>query len=171
MRLDRGTVGLPQNVDVVGEHVLWEDWADLVRLAHADPTTTASLFRRVDPGDLKGFRTDGVEMVWMEGYDRQPDGAYARLELWASPYARDPSALAPHLVRTMGQRGVPIYGDGWYLMLRSDPRRLEIVDTADGSLREWAQATEHYASENELLLSARGGLVRLDPHALPIVEE
>lgn len=172
--LDREMPGIPQNVTVVGGHVLWEDWADLVRVAHARMDEPASFFRRADPGDIKEMHSDGVELMWLEGYDRQPDGRYARLELWASPYAADPAALAPRLVRAMEERNRGAYGGGWYVMERGSPYRIEIVRTSDGTRREWMAPTGGsvlpvYVSDHEIMVEA-GGLVRFDPHLLPVVE-
>jgi len=174
-RLDGELPGLPQSLTVVGSHVLWEDWADLVRVAHADLMTTGSLFHRADPGDIKGFRTDGRDFAWFQGYDRQPDRSYARLELWTAPYVRDPATLEPRMVRLMEERGQSAYGGGWYVVLRGDPRRLDIVNIEDGTLRQWipeggVSTPPLYVSEHEILAQS-GNLVRFDPHALPVVEE
>ncbi len=169
-RLDEPLAGIPQNVQVVGAHVLWEDWADLVRIAHADLTATAAIFHRADPGDIKGFRTDGADMAWFEGYDRQPDGSYGRLELWTAPYTRDPAALAPRLVRPMDIRNGSAFGGGWYVVWRNDPRGYEIIDVRDGTRRWWLAPVSRdplYVSEHEILAD---GLVRFDPHELPTAD-
>ncbi|MBX3268698.1 MAG: hypothetical protein KF729_00470 [Sandaracinaceae bacterium] len=161
--------GIPQNVTVVGPHVLWEDWADLVRVAHADLGTAASLFHRADPGDVKGFGTDGVDLAWFEGYDRQPDGHYARLELWTAPYTRDPAALAPRRVRDMDLRGGSMYGGGWYLVRRGASAGYDIVDVRDGSLRRLESGGSTlplYVSEREIMF----GSMRFDPHELPVAD-
>jgi len=174
-RLNDSLPGLPQNVAVVGSHVLWEDWADLVRVAHGDLMVAGSLFHRADPGDIKGFQTDGERFAWFQGYDRQPDRSYDRLELWTAPYVRDPATLEPRMVREMEARNASAYGGGWYVVVRSDPRRLDIVNVEDGTLRQWIPAggvstPPLYVSENEILAQS-GNLVRFDPHALPVVAE
>lgn len=174
--LNRDLSGIPQNVAVVGSDVYWEDWADLVRIAHATMDTPATIFHGVDPGDTKGFHTDGVEHAWLEGYDRQPDGHYARLELWAAPYTADASALNSRFVHTMDVRSSTAQGGGWYVMLLGSPWRYRIIRTSDGTSREWTppdgytvNAPPLYVSDREILALAGWHLVRLDPHSLPVV--
>jgi len=174
-RMNEPLSGIPQNLSLVGSHVLWEDWADVVRIAHGDPITAGSLFHQADPGDIKGFQTDGERFAWFQGYDRQPDRSYDRLELWTAPYVRDPATLEPRMVREMEARNASAYGGGWYVVVRSDPRRLDIVNVEDGTLRQWIPAggvstPPLYVSENEILAQS-GNLVRFDPHALPVVAE
>lgn len=118
----------------------------------------------------------------MEGYDRQPDGSYARLELWTATHTPDPSALAPRFVRTMTQRTRPSCGGGWYATLRDPPRRIELTRLADGTRREWippepygVPSEPRYVSDHEMMLEVSDGrsrfLVRIDPHTLPVVAE
>ncbi|MBX3271950.1 MAG: hypothetical protein KF729_16900 [Sandaracinaceae bacterium] len=162
--------GIPQNVTVVGDQVFWEDWADLVRVASATLDVTASLFHRADPGDVKGFRTDGVDFAWFEGYDRHPDGRYDRLELWTAPFTRDPAALSPRRVRAMEIRSGSMYGGGWYVVQRGAPNGYDVVNVRDGSLRRIAAGggvMPLYVAEHEILFST----VRWDPNTLPLVEE
>jgi len=175
VRMNEALPGIPQNVAVVGSHVVWEDWADLVRVVHGDIEAPGALFHRADPGDIKGFHTDGRDFAWFEGYDRQPDRTYARLELWTAPYVRDPGALEPRRVRDMEERSLSAYGGGWYVTLRADPRRYDIINIHDGTLRQYAppggpSRPPIYVSENEILVPSFP-LVRFDPNALPIVDE
>ena len=169
-RLNEALPGTPQNVQVVGARVFWEDWADLVRVGFSDLSGPAALFHRADPGDIKGFRTDGQDFAWFQGFDRQPDGSYARLELWTAPYTDDPAALEPRMVRPMRVRSASAYGGGWYVVRSGDPRGYEIIDVRDGSRRWWlAPVSEEplYVSEHEILAP---GLIRFDPRELPIVD-
>ena len=171
--LNAGLSGIPQNVTVIGDHVWWEDWAARVQIAHATVDTPAEIFYGVAPGDTKGFQTDGVELMWMEGYDRQPDGRYDRLELHAAPYTEDPAALDERYVRDMAARTKAVGGGGWYTIRLTEPDRLHIANTADGTLRVWPHGTVYpplYVTENEILMNT-AGFVRLDPNVLPIVEE
>ncbi len=169
-RLNEALPGTPQNVQVVGARVFWEDWADLVRIAVGDMSTPASILHRADPGDVKQFHTDGVTLTWLEGFDRRPDGIYDRLELWAAPYTDDAAALAPRMVRRMELHNSAAYGGGWYVVRRSDPRGYEIIDVRDGTRRWWLAPVSQeplYVSENEILAQ---GLIRFDPHELPIAD-
>ncbi len=169
-RLNEALPGTPQNVQVVGARVFWEDWADLVRVGFGDLSSPATLFHRADPGDIKGFRTDGRDFAWFQGFDRQPDGRYARLELWTAPYTDDPAALEPRMVRPMEVRNGSAFGGGWYVVWRGDPRGYEIIDVRDGTRRWWLAPVSQdplYVSENEILVP---GLIRFDPHELPIAD-
>ena len=69
-----GLSGIPQHGWVVGPHFLWYDWRNPVRIAHAGFEDAAAIFYGADPGDIKDFHTDGVEMAWLQGYDRPPGG-------------------------------------------------------------------------------------------------
>ncbi|MCZ7680777.1 MAG: hypothetical protein M5U28_19195 [Sandaracinaceae bacterium] len=170
--------GIAQSVAVVGSDVLWEDWADLVRVAHGAPGRPGSLYHRADPADIKGFHTDGVDLAWVQGYDRQPDSSYARLELWTAPYVADPSELRPRFVRLLDPTRHPsAFGGGWYVTLPAAPWRIEAVRLEDGARRRWVSSIPGalsyppiYVSDHEILLQDPD-LIRLDPHLLPLVDE
>lgn len=169
---------LAQSVAVVGSDVLWEDWADLVRVAHGAPGRPGSLYHRADPADIKGFHTDGVDLAWVQGYDRQPDSSYARLELWTAPYAADPATLEPRFVRLMGSfRRRAAAGGGWYVVMEPEPWRIEAIRLSDGTRRRWVSSIPGalsyppiYVSDHEILLQDPD-LIRLDPHLLRLVDE
>jgi hypothetical protein len=175
-------VGYSQNLTVLGDHVLWEDWSDLVRIAVASMEEAPSFFMRADPGDVKGFHSDGERFAWLQGFDRQPDGLYNRLELWTAPATSVSGTLEPSIVRSLApRRGSTASGGGWYVMLRDEPRRLEVTSLDDGTQRQWVVPTGHalprgatHATATEILVSTRTSLqnvlVRLDPRTLPLVE-
>ena len=52
-----------------------------------------------DPSaDLMEPRYTGTHLVWVKGTNYQPDGSWAKTEIWASPYSWDPAGLAPQYV-------------------------------------------------------------------------
>jgi hypothetical protein len=175
-------LGIPQNVTVVGDHVMWEDWPSPVRVAHGSMLDDAAFFHSAEPGDVIGFHTDGVDLAWMQAYQDIPGDLYERIELWTAPYVRDAADLAPRLVRPLATAGPDNFGGGWYAWQRNDPARLEVYSIADGTRRVWYPPTgvtiqyePLYVTDHEILLIAGGDrrfepLWRLDPHALPVVE-
>lgn len=170
--------GIAQSVTVAGPDVMWEDWAELVRIAHGAVGRPGTLYHRADPADIKGFHTDGVDLAWVQGYDRQPDGSYARLELWTAPYVADPSELRPRLVRLLDPTRHPsAFGGGWYVTMPGAPWRIEAVRLEDGTRRQWISSLRGalsyppiYVTDHEILLQDPA-LIRLDPNRLPRVDE
>lgn len=134
---DPDAPGIPQNIVVVGRDVFWEDWGSNVSVVHGSFGGTTSPLLLAAGGDVKGFGTDGTTMAWLEGYDRQPDGAYARLELWTSVHASTPIDLTRRLVRNMDERAPRTVGDGIYAQYRNSglQPRIELYDLADGRKR------------------------------------
>ncbi|MCZ7680680.1 MAG: hypothetical protein M5U28_18690 [Sandaracinaceae bacterium] len=180
----RDTVpGLPQNVHLVGDHLLWEAWNGLddVRLVHARWGEPAAVWRDVSPGDTKGLGTDGVDLAWFENYDRQPDGTYARTELWTATYRRDIELLEPRSVPFSDQRSnAPAVGGGWVALRRTSdgPQRVEVLDLLDGSRRIFVPSSglvldePYYASAREIMFRGRGtSAIRFDPSILPLDPE
>ena len=177
--LDPVVRAIPQNVHVVGTQVLWEDWDATVRVASGSISQAAAPFIDVDAVDVKSFRADGVDLAWMQAYDRQPDGSYARVELWSSPHAPDPGSLSPRLVREMPVRTQARLGVGVYAILRPDPRRhIELYDLADGRHRVYMppettgvlELPLYITSSEMLLIIGRPGgsaLWRVDITRLP----
>lgn len=102
---DPAGISATTNFAVVGDAALWEVGGlsghfgiraydpergshDLVRYLD-DPTRGAAT-----PG------TDGVDLVWMEGRDWQPDlYTYAERDIMTSPFTTDPAALQPRRLR------------------------------------------------------------------------
>jgi len=129
--------GLPQSVQLVGGHLLWSAWGSTVRVAHASLTDPEEVFLETDGGDLRGFGADEEWMAWQQLYDPQPDGTFGRVELWASPYARQPEDLAPTLVTTLPNREPQArMGGGVYGFLSSrTPDRYTFIRLGDGERR------------------------------------
>lgn len=172
---------VPQNLHVVDDHVLWVAWGSPTRLAHALFPGPSDYFRDVSPGDTKGFGTDGVDMAWLEGYDRQPGGRYARLELWTAPYTADMSTFAPRKVRDFPIRAGSRMGGGWFAIRLIDdgPQRVEVFSLRDGHRRVFVSPTGYvieepfYVTEDELAYNGgrSGGIVRVQIADIPIVDE
>lgn len=179
----RGTVpGIPQGAALVADHLLWEAWngVDDVRLVHARWGQDAAIWRDVSPGNTKGFGTDGADLAWFENYERQPDGSYARLELWTAQYRRDIENLEPVRVRSIdGPRSNrPAVGGGWLARRLLDPQRVEIYSLRDGTRRTFVAPggfvvdDPYYASETEIMFPGSGSTaVRFDPTLLPVDAE
>lgn len=178
----RGTVtGLPQNIALVGDHILWEAWRGLddVRLVHARWGEASRIWRDVSPGDTKGFGTDGVDLAWQQAFDRQPDGSYARIELWTAPYRRDIESIEPRLVRTMDYRSPrAAFGGGWFAVRGPGPGRVEVFSLSDGSRRTFmapagsVSMDPYYASATEIMFRGAGSdAIRFDPSILPVDPE
>jgi hypothetical protein len=130
---------LPQSARVVGDHVLWEEWGRRVRVVHGTIDQEASVFYEID-GDVKGFDTDGVDMAWVQGYDRQPDGSYERVELWTAPYVRDPADIEPRMVRSLPTRiTLATVGGGYWghWLYANDEWTLNLYRLSDGRKRQW----------------------------------
>lgn len=177
----RGTVeGLPQNVDLVGDHLLWEAWrgVDDVRLVHARWGEAASVWRDIGPSDTKGSGTDGLDIGWFDAHDRQSDGSYGRTELWTAPYRRDLENVEPRLVRVVDERcNEAAVGGGWIACRRisGGPQRVEVYSLRDGSRRTFVAPggtvleDPYYARERDIMFPGAGTeAVRFDPTLLPV---
>jgi hypothetical protein len=173
--------GIPQNPAIVGQTVFWEDWGTRVSPAYGSMTEDAAYLRQID-GDIKSFHATPEGFAWVEGYDRQPDGSYARVELWTAPFTDDPATLAPRFVRELPYRvnGAP-FGGGIVAIRKTDPHRIDLYDVADGRLRrflppEGLVLTRHpvYVTDSEMLLAEAVGttrtLYRIDITTLPYIE-
>lgn len=112
-------LGIPQATFLIGRDVFWEDWTSgsLVSVYHGTVDSPGAVFFATPDGsDLKGFATDGIDMVWNQSYGPTPTGTtYERTELWTAPYTNDRLALAPRLVTVLPRQPlVTVVGDGWY---------------------------------------------------------
>jgi hypothetical protein len=154
--------GLPQAVQLVGGHVLWQAWGSTVRVAHASLTDPEEVFIEVDGGDLRGFAADEEWMAWQQLYDLQPDGTFGRVELWASPYARQPADLRPTLVTTLVNREPQArMGEGTYGFLSSrTPNRYTFIRLADGERRILESEAFGGFADSPVALSATAVMVR-----------
>ena len=169
--------GVPQNVFLVGDHVLWEDWGSKVRVAHGSLAEPESVFVELSgANDVHGFSTDGIDMAWQQLYDKQPDGTYARIELWTAPYVRDPADLAPRMVTSLAERQPEVvHSDGVYAFLFADlPDRYALYDLADGRRRVLTmpdrfggRAPVSVSRDEVLIRGTRGRLRRYSLSSLP----
>lgn len=162
---------------LVGDHVLWETWADdnISRLANASFDITPAVFRDAAPDDLRGLTTDGVTIVWERLIG--PGPPWERVELWAAPYVRELSMLAPRLVRVNENWESGRVGGRWYAyrVTNADPDQVHVVDLTDGTERifeppgsTYIVDNPVYVSEHEILVDTTVGHFRFDPHELPV---
>ncbi len=191
MVMDRGAVrqlggagsavpGIPQGVRVVGHQVLWEDWEDTVRIAHGSIDQAASIYYAAAGADLKSFHTDGQDLMWLKGWNRESSGHYDNLELWTAPYTPDAESLELRKaidyfpVRVSGAFGAGVFG----IRLIDPIQRAELYDHADGRRRTFPMpggcallfAPLYISAHDMLLVAACPGhktLFRVDPSALP----
>lgn len=169
--------GLPAAVpqgplSVVGPDVFWSDWTNYVRIAHASVDSDTELFLEIpEGGDVRDFRTDGVDMAWLQAYYKPNGYDYERIELWTAPYTTDPSTLVPRRVADL-QRTTPlsaVVGGGYWAyerLLSDDPRRSQTVlyRLSDGKTST-LDYPEGYAV-SAIYVAAHEILARGAPHAL-----
>jgi len=178
--------GVPQNLHVIGHHVIWQEWGNRVRLAHGKVDQPTSLFygpSAPEGVDVKAFSTDGVDMAWEQQYGRRDDGGYDRVELWAAPYTDDPETLQPRKVADLDIHvSDGTVGGGVYVRGSVTPEgavELHAYDLVDGRRRRWALpagyetgADPFYVTATEFMLKVRGrgqnpsGAFRIDLTAL-----
>jgi len=126
---------VPQEpVSLIGPDLFWSDWTNYVRVAHATPDSDTELFLEVEGGgDVRGFVTDGHDMVWYAAYYAPNGYDYERMELWTASYTTDPATLVPRKVADIDP---PVYrsgevGDGYFVFERrigeGQPIRYEVV--------------------------------------------
>lgn len=103
VRLPEELTGIRGSTAVVGSHVLWSEGLP-GSIAHGSFTEPTEVYWTVTDVDIMSFDTDGAQVAWVEGHDPSSDwSSYGRVELWVSPYARDPSGLEPRKVRELGK--------------------------------------------------------------------
>lgn len=75
------------------EYGTGDGWSQEYRI---DPDGTSVLYRGTKGRHMCGFASDGKTMFWMElSGDANPlASTYPLIEIWAAPYARDPTVLA-----------------------------------------------------------------------------
>ncbi len=157
------------------------DWS-VVRGRPGEPDLVAITVPDVD---VRNFATDGVDMVWLEGWNHLAGpGEYERIELWTAPY--DPMldgrpAGAHSLGEISGAHPYDVGGGlaahanydldrevGWVDLQRlSDGARLrwDRPDTGDGVVG----GSVLYVSEREMLIDGGGTLFLVDPAtAVPV---
>ena len=172
--------GLPQNVNLIDDHILWEAWqgTDNVRLVHAHSGQPASVWPNLSSGETKSFNTDGADLAWLQCHDRNPDGSYQRLELWTAAYQENLERFKPRYLRRISVRNSAAVGGGWYTMRRTSdgPQRVEVYSLRDGTRRTFIPPggqvldTPFYAGNREIMFTGQS-VIRFDPNLLHVDAE
>lgn len=169
--------GLPAAVPqkplaAVGPDVFWSDWTNYVRIAHASVDRDTELFLEVtEGGDVLDFRTDGVDMAWLQAYYAPNGYDYERIEVWSAPYTTDPSTLAPRKIADLPMTTPfsAVVGGGYWAYERrisDNPKRYQMVvyrlsDGKIGTLNypEGFEVHPIYVAAHELLARGAPGAV------------
>lgn len=175
--------GAPQNVAVLGRHVLWEDWPSTagVRIAQATIDAGPSVYLAPDGAEVRSFDADGGRMAWLQAYGPKPEGGYDRLEIWTAMHTPDPADLTPTKVTELPARvGENVAGEFYTDILFTDGRlSLVMYDLTDGRRKTLALPDPWipsggvlYIHDGEVLLGVshadRGGTVmRMEFGAIP----
>lgn len=156
-----------QRVHVVDRDVFWEDWPHPVQLYAGGIDSPATLLRSVAPADVVSFAAGGDVVAWLEASGwSDAEGTYARMELWAAPYARSAVDLRPRRVRGLDDyssvTGVPVIGGGHFALVypsAEPPHRVDVWDLADARRRRIviplsARLFDRplYINENEIMI-------------------
>lgn len=177
------TPGTVQRMALVGRTAYWEEWGSSVRASFASYDRAEAVFREIT-GNILSFNAAPEGFAWLEGYDRSPEGVYARVELWTAGYTEEPADLAPRSVVELPEYDTSgKAGGGHFAFVRRAPRqRVEIYDLADGRHRTWYlpsgfSATAEaplYLTETEMLVAvapegpvSRGTVLRVDLTRVP----
>lgn len=161
--LEPGYDGNPQNLTAVGRDLFYEVWASRqLSVAHASLDSDAELFIALpveERADVFGFETDGVDMVWLQGYGREcsygcPDD-HDRLEVWTSPYATRPEDLRP---RRVGE--IPLRARGGYEI---GAGRYATMDFVPGTTDQFEMLVFELATGRVARFRLPDGWLPLDP--------
>jgi hypothetical protein len=164
--------GIPQEVRGVGDFAFWLDYGGVPRIAYGSLDRPAAWLRDIAPGRIRVFDTDGVDLAWVEIRDSPPS-----LELWTAPVVFDAADLRPRRVRDVQgiqQNGM---GGGWFVLMKRDPERLEIIELATGRTKTWLAppgytvtttgSRPNYVTATEIVFDSGFYWVRLDPRSVP----
>jgi len=168
--------GIPQSVHGVDDFAYWLDFAGTERIAYGSLDQPAAWLRDIAPGHIRAFGTDGVDLAWVEIRDSPPS-----LELWTAPVVFDAAALRPRRVREVQGIQFAGVGGGWFVLMKAEPQRLEIIELASGRTKTWlappgyvVTATgerPNYVTATEIVFDALtpdgAYWVRLDPRTVP----
>lgn len=170
--------GPAQDGFLYADQFSFEAWQpDRVRLALATyGSSPAEILRAADPGDVRGFGSDGRDMAWLQGYDYDVSLGYARMELWTAPYPTSTAAFTPRFVREIPSiLNRAAVGGGWYVK-QAIGGGFDAWSLADGMQRTWTPPTgvvedggPHYALAHEVFVRTNSLPYRIDPSTLPIV--
>ncbi len=162
---------------LVGDRVFYELWADRARVWTGSIEEGPRLLLDADPADIRSFRTDGRTMAWLQGYDYDESArAFARIELWAAPYAERAEDVAARRVFSSFRGVVQTTVGGHWLASQAEGPGLDVFDLEDGTRRTWAPPDDGivadpplYAVDSEILVRTTVGTFRIDPNTLPLV--
>lgn len=167
--------GNAQRVAAVGDFAFWEDWNGPIRIAVGSLDQPPQWLRDIAPGRVRKFHTDGVDLAWVEIQDSPPT-----LELYTAPVVFTAAELAPRRVGPIEGIQFTGMGGGWYVLLKADPERIEIIELATGRTKTWFAApgelitgnSPTYVSATEIATRARRAdgnnyWLRLDPRSVP----
>lgn len=114
-----------------------------------------------DGFDALILRTDGEDMAWHQGYEREDVNRFGRVELWTSPFATTRDSLAPRRVATLARRSAsPSSRLGFHRFAAFEADDvIAIYDLRDGSRQEVM------APEGEIWT---GGIVYLGPEEIAV---
>ena len=130
----------PQEVQVVGDHVLWWEGrsltGDIWRLMHWTEEAGTEVLLEHEDASSYYLRTDGVDLAWVQAYDFDGRG-FTRWELWTAPHTRVRAELSPRRVREIFVRDHLEVGGGFAHQIRRDSRALQAVRLTDGALFEF----------------------------------
>lgn len=171
--------GLPQNEFLVGGRVFYEAWASLdeTRLAMTSWEGPTRSVVDIDPDDVKGFATDGVDLAWLQLYDRDEDGDYARIELWTMPFSEEPDLADARLVdAAFPYRVEALVGGGWYVYYWREPEEIGrvVLHPLHGGPQRYFQTPDGanvtallYVDATNLFVRSGPDLYWVDPRELP----
>ena len=170
--------GVPQRVHAAGDFAFWLNFQGSVQLAWGSYEQGPDRLRDITPGRVRGFRSDGVDLAWVEIFDTPPS-----LTLYTARAPTDVGSFTPRAVGPIEGIQFNQMGGGWYGTIRADPERIELVELATGRTKTWFAAPgeriggDHpvYVSANEVLLRGRRSTdrywIRVDPRSLPFNDE
>lgn len=170
--------GIPQNVQVVGRDVFWEDWGPPVRLAHGRMDLEEHVLLDLGDVSVTGVSITAERVAFQHAADLGDTG-WRDVDLWRSPFAVTTAGLAPERVADLPGNGRFVGGPSLYVEQWRDEttRWLELYDLSDGTLRRLdppgdyrLMAPLHVTSEEVLMgvsLGSDPSLMRIQLASVP----